>query len=101
MIDPPRVLNSIQTRGRVLWGWGYCVLLNTKLSDGAYLVAGRNMAGFAAQEEVLARVSKLVPYNAEEKMKKRGTHYEKGRATLYLLHRSRRQPGDWAEPRAG
>jgi putative intracellular protease/amidase len=56
---------------------GYCGLLNTKLSDDSYLVAGRKMTGFAWQEEVLAMVSKLVPYNAEKEVKKRGAHYQK------------------------
>jgi len=56
---------------------GYCGLLNTRLSDGSLLVDGRKVAGFAWQEEVLARVDKLVPYNAEEEMKKRGALYEK------------------------
>lgn len=57
---------------------GYCGLLNTTLSDGSLLVAGKNLTGFAWAEEVLARVDKLVPYNAEEEMRKRGAHYQKG-----------------------
>jgi putative intracellular protease/amidase len=57
---------------------GYCGLLNTTLSDGSLLVAGRNLTGFAWSEEVLARVNKLVPYNAEEEIKKRGARYGKG-----------------------
>lgn len=57
---------------------GYCGLLNTTLSDGSLLVAGRKLTGFAWLEEVLARVDKLVPYNVEEEMKKRGARYEKG-----------------------
>lgn len=56
---------------------GYCGLLNTTLSDGSRLIAGRKMTGFAWQEEVLAGVDKLVPYNAEEEAKKRGALYEK------------------------
>lgn len=56
---------------------GYCGLLNTRLSDGSLLVAGRKVTGFAWKEEVLAGVDKLVPYNAEEEMKKRGARYEK------------------------
>ncbi|MFJ4286757.1 type 1 glutamine amidotransferase domain-containing protein [Paenarthrobacter nicotinovorans] len=58
---------------------GYCGLLNTRLSDGSLLVEGRKVTGFAWQEEVLARVDKLVPYNAEEEMKKRGALYEKAK----------------------
>lgn len=56
---------------------GYCGLLNTKLSDGSFLVAGRKMTGFSWKEEVLAHVDKLVPYNAEEEVKKRGALYKK------------------------
>lgn len=47
------------------------------LSDGTHLVTGRKLTGFAWQEEVLARVDKLVPYNAEAEVKKRGALYEK------------------------
>ena len=56
---------------------GYCGLLDTRLSDGSYLVAGRSITGFSWREEVLARVDKLVPYNIEERMKDRGARYSK------------------------
>lgn len=56
---------------------GYCGLLNTRLSDGTPLVAGRRVTGFSWTEEVLAGVAKKVPYNAEEEMKRRGARYEK------------------------
>jgi putative intracellular protease/amidase len=56
---------------------GYCGLLNTRLSDGALLVAGRRLTGFSWLEEILAGVSKKVPYNAEEEVKQRGARYEK------------------------
>jgi len=57
---------------------GYCGLLNTRLSDGSLLVAGRRVTGFAWVEEVVAGVAKLVPYNAEEEMRQRGALYKKG-----------------------
>jgi putative intracellular protease/amidase len=57
---------------------GYCGLLNTRLSDGSLLIAGRRLTGFAWSEEVLARVNKLVPYNAEAEVKRRGARYQKG-----------------------
>ncbi|MGQ0631226.1 MAG: hypothetical protein ACT4P1_09290 [Sporichthyaceae bacterium] len=44
------------------------------------LPAGKKMTGFAWTEEVLARVDKFVPYNAEQRAKDRGALYEK--ATL-------------------
>ena len=58
---------------------GYCGLLDITLSDGKRLVDGKRVTGFAWQEEKLARVDKLVPYNAEDEMKARGALYEKGR----------------------
>ncbi|KAL1884639.1 hypothetical protein Plec18167_002231 [Paecilomyces lecythidis] len=77
-----RITREIFERGGIVSSvcHGYCGLLNTRLSDGSYLVAGRKMTGFAWQEEVLARVNKLVPYNAEEEVKQRGAKYQK--ATL-------------------
>jgi len=75
-----RISREIFERGGVVSSvcHGYCGLLNTTLSDGTLLVAGRNLTGFAWSEEVLARVNKLVPYNAEEEIKKRGARYDKG-----------------------
>lgn len=77
-----RITREIHERGGVVASvcHGYCGLLNTELSDGTYLVAGRRVTGFAWREEVLAGVHKLVPYNAEDEMRKRGARYEK--ATL-------------------
>ncbi|MEU6187986.1 type 1 glutamine amidotransferase domain-containing protein [Nocardia sp. NPDC047038] len=76
-----RITREIYERGGIVSSvcHGYCGLLNTKLSDGSHLVAGRRVTGFAWQEEVLIRVDKLVPYNAEDEMKKRGARYEKGK----------------------
>jgi len=74
-----KITREIWERGGIVSSvcHGYCGLLNTRLSDGSLLVAGRKVTGFAWQEEVLARVDKLVPYNAEEEMKNRGALYEK------------------------
>lgn len=75
-----RITREIYERGGIVSSvcHGYCGLLNTKLSDGSLLVAGRKLTGFAWLEEVVARVNKLVPYNAEQEMKQRGARYEKG-----------------------
>lgn len=74
-----RITREIFERGGVVGAvcHGYCGLLDTTLSDGSYLVAGRNLTGFSWREEVLARVDKLVPYNVEERMKERGANYSK------------------------
>ncbi|BDD81909.1 type 1 glutamine amidotransferase domain-containing protein [Tsukamurella pulmonis] len=75
-----RITREIFERGGIVSSvcHGYCGLLDTKLSNGEYLIAGRKMTGFAWQEEILARVDKLVPYNAEARAKERGALYEKG-----------------------
>lgn len=74
-----RITAEIFERGGVVGAvcHGYCGLLDTRLSDGRYLVAGRRMTGFSWREEVLARVDKLVPYDVEERVKERGAHYSK------------------------
>lgn len=74
-----RLTRDIYERGGVVASvcHGYCALLNTRLSDGSLLVAGRRLTGFSWVEEVLAGVSKQVPYNAEEEMKQRGARFER------------------------
>lgn len=74
-----RITRAIYERGGIVSSvcHGYCGLLNTRLSDGALLVAGKRVTGFSWREEVLAGVAKKMPYNAEAEMKKRGARYEK------------------------
>lgn len=76
-----RITRELYERGAVVSSvcHGYCGLLNTKLSDGSHLIAGRRMTGFAWREEELAKVAELVPYNAERLAKERGALYEKAR----------------------
>ncbi|KAL2847851.1 class I glutamine amidotransferase-like protein [Aspergillus pseudoustus] len=79
--DLQRITREIFKQGGVVSSvcHGYCGLLNTRLLDGLYLVARRNITGFTWREEVLARVNKLVPYNTKEKLKKRGASYKKAK----------------------
>lgn len=56
---------------------GYCGLLNVKLSDGKNLIDGKKVTGFSWNEEILAGVSKHIPFNAEEQTRQRGAKYEK------------------------
>ncbi|MBD8899366.1 type 1 glutamine amidotransferase domain-containing protein [Rhodanobacter sp. DHG33] len=74
-----RITRDIYERGGIVSSvcHGYCGLLNTQLSDGTLLVAGRKITGFAWAEEVLAGVARKVPYNAEQAVKQRGALYEK------------------------
>src|SRR5699024_3000563 len=52
-------------------------LLNVKLSDGEYLVKGKNVTGFSWTEEKLAKRHKVVPFNLEAELIKRGANYSK------------------------
>jgi len=74
-----RITRGIWERGGIVASvcHGYCGLLNTTLSDGSLLVAGRRLTGFSWREEILAGVARKVPYNAEDAMKQRGARYEK------------------------
>ena len=74
-----RITRGIWERGGIVASvcHGYCGLLNTTLSDGSLLVAGRRLTGFSWREEVLVGVARKVPYNAEDAMKQRGARYEK------------------------
>lgn len=77
-----RITREIFERGGIVSSvcHGYCGILNTKLSDGSYLIKDRKLTGFSWFEEVAARVDKDVPYNAEQLAKDHGALYEK--ATL-------------------
>lgn len=52
-------------------------LLNIQLSDGSYLVEGREVTGFSNEEEELAELAEHVPYLTEEELVKRGANYQK------------------------
>lgn len=52
-------------------------LLNVKLSDSSYLIAGKTITGFNWFEESLARRKKEVPFNLEASLKDRGSNYKK------------------------
>ncbi|HBV13184.1 MAG TPA: type 1 glutamine amidotransferase domain-containing protein [Brevundimonas sp.] len=78
--------NGLQAITRAIWErggvvssvcHGYCGLLNTRLSDGSLLVAGKQITGFSWAEEVLAGVAREMPYNAEAEMKRRGARYQR------------------------
>lgn len=52
-------------------------LLEVKLSNGEYLIAGKKVTGFSWNEEIKAGREQAVPYNLEEELKKRGAKYDK------------------------
>jgi len=96
-----RITREIHERGRIVSAvcHGYCSLLNSTHSDGTHLIAGKKITGFAWQEEILARVDKLVPYNAEKGRQETRRSLRESQTTLRLLYRRRRQPRHWPESR--
>lgn len=59
---------------------GPAALVNVRLKDGAPLVSGRRVAGFSNEEEVAAKLDKVVPFALETRLKERGGKYENGPA---------------------
>ena len=56
---------------------GLSALQNVKLSNGQYLINGKNGTGFAYLDESIAGVKKFVPYNLQQRLKDRGLKYSK------------------------
>ncbi|MFI0468959.1 type 1 glutamine amidotransferase domain-containing protein [Saccharopolyspora sp. 5N102] len=54
---------------------GPCGLLGAKLSNGEYLINGKNVTGFSWPEEELAQRERAVPYSLQDELKKRGAEY--------------------------
>lgn len=54
---------------------GPAALVNVKLSDGRYLLAGKNVTGFSNKEEDLVELSEHMPFMLEDKMKERDAQF--------------------------
>lgn len=52
-------------------------LLDVKLTNGEYLIAGKDVTGFSWNEEGKVGRDDAVPYNLEEELQKRGAKYGK------------------------
>ena len=52
-------------------------LVNIKLSNGQYLVAGKQINGFTNEEEAAVKLDKVVPFLLESKLIERGARFEK------------------------
>jgi putative intracellular protease/amidase len=55
---------------------GPAALVNVRLSDGEYLVAGRRVNSFTNEEEQLLKLDKAVPFLLESKLRQRGARFE-------------------------
>lgn len=56
---------------------GLAALQNVKLSNGEYLISGKQGTGFPFFDESVAGVKRFVPYNLEKVLKERGMKYSK------------------------
>jgi putative intracellular protease/amidase len=52
-------------------------LVNIKLSDGSYLVAGKNVAAFTNEEEVAVKLNEVIPFFLEKTLTERGATHTK------------------------
>lgn len=60
---------------------GVAALIDVRLSDGSYLIAGKTMTGFANVEEAAADAAvgvKVMPWRIEDAAKERGANYVEG-----------------------
>lgn len=55
---------------------GPAALVDVRLSDGSYLVAGKRVAGFTNQEEAAVGLDQVVPFALESRLRERGGRYE-------------------------
>jgi putative intracellular protease/amidase len=57
---------------------GAAALVNVKLADGSYLIAGERVTGFSDAEEVVANRPQDMPFHLQDALNKSsGGHYEK------------------------
>jgi putative intracellular protease/amidase len=56
---------------------GPAVFVNVKLADGSYLLAGKEATGFSNVEEDQVKMTALMPFLLEDKMKEAGAIYKK------------------------
>jgi putative intracellular protease/amidase len=76
--DVPRVTQAIYEAGGVVGAvcHGPAALVNVKLADGSYLVAGKNLSAFTDSEERAVKLDKVVPFLLATTLTQRGaTHH--------------------------
>lgn len=54
-------------------------LVNVKLSNGKYLIDGKNLSGFTNEEESAIKQTKVVPFSLENRLKEHGAKINKSR----------------------
>ncbi len=57
---------------------GPAALVNVRLSSGEFLIAGKTMTGFTNAEEAAVKLTEVVPFSLETRLKERGAQYVAG-----------------------
>lgn len=80
--DVQRVAREMYESGKVVAAvcHGPCALVNVTLSDGTYLVAGKEVAAFTNAEEDAVQRRDKVPFTCQDKLGERGAKYKEGPA---------------------
>jgi putative intracellular protease/amidase len=74
-----QIAADIYERGGVVGAvcHGSAGLVDIKLSDGSYLIAGKSVAGFTNEEEAAVGLSNVVPFLLASKLSDRGATHTK------------------------
>lgn len=77
--DVQRIAPAIYEKGGVVAAvcHGPAALVNLKLSNGKYLVAGKKLTAFTNEEEEKVELAKVVPFLLETSLEERGASFEK------------------------
>jgi len=59
---------------------GTAALINIKLSDGSYLIKGKNVAAFTKEEEIMINQLDIIPFLLQEKLEEHGATHIYGKA---------------------
>ncbi|MDY7232171.1 type 1 glutamine amidotransferase domain-containing protein [Hyalangium rubrum] len=80
------ILAAVYTRGGVVAAvcHGPAALVNVKLEDGSYLVAGKSVSSFTDEEETAMKLTQAMPFLLESKLRERGGRF--GKAPNFKPH---------------
>ena len=73
-----RVIREIWEAGGIVSAvcHGPAALVNAKLSDGSYLIAGKKLASFTNDEEAEVKYTKVVPFLLATALEERGARHQ-------------------------
>jgi putative intracellular protease/amidase len=76
-VELARIGGDIYDRGGVVGAvcHGPAGLVNIKIADGSYLVAGKNVSAFTNEEEAAVKLEKIVPFLLADKLIERGAKH--------------------------